>query len=62
MLLARSLCEQALLYVRDEPLNYIDLYSRLQLEDLLLQYRPAMLFVEHDRTFCQKIATEVVLP
>lgn len=60
VLLARSLCERAHLYVWDEPLNYIDLYSRLQLEDLLLQYRPAMLFVEHDRTFCQKIATEVV--
>ena len=30
VLLARSLCQSAHLYVWDEPLNYIDLFSRIQ--------------------------------
>ena len=35
VLLARSLCQSAHLYVWDEPLNYIDDFSRMQLEELL---------------------------
>ena len=56
-LLARSLCEQAHLYVWDEPLNFIDVFSRMQIERLLRAYRPTMLFVEHDAAFCGNIAT-----
>ena len=60
VLLARSLCEQAHLYIWDEPLNFIDVYSRMQIESLLEAYRPTILFVEHDRAFCQMIATKTV--
>ena len=60
VLLARSLCEKAHLYVWDEPLNYIDVLSRIQIEQLLLEYRPTLLFVEHDRIFGEKIATKFV--
>lgn len=60
VLLARSLCEQAHLYIWDEPLNYIDVITRMQIEDLILQYQPTMLFVEHDRVFEKKIATNTV--
>lgn len=60
VLLARSLCEQAHLYLWDEPLNYIDVFSRMQIEQLLTAYQPTLLFVEHDRTFCDKIATGTV--
>ena len=60
VLLAKSLCEPAHLFVWDEPLNYIDIFSRIQLEDLLLACQPTMLFVEHDRTFREKIATEII--
>jgi lincosamide and streptogramin A transport system ATP-binding/permease protein len=60
VLIAGSLCEQAHLYIWDEPLNYIDVYSRMQIEDLILAYRPTLLFVEHDKAFCDKIATEKV--
>lgn len=60
VLLARSLCEKAHLYVWDEPLNFIDILSRMQIEDLLLEYQPTLLFVEHDRRFCEKIATRIV--
>ena len=61
MLLARSLCEKAHLYVWDEPLNYMDVLSRMQIEELLLEYRPTLLFVEHDKQFCDNIATRTVL-
>lgn len=60
VLLAKSLCEEAHLYVWDEPLNFIDIYSRMQIEALLLEYEPTMIFVEHDSIFREKIATKVV--
>ena len=44
----------------DEPLNYIDVFSRMQLEKLIWEYRPTMLFVENDRSFGEKIATKVI--
>uniref|UniRef100_UPI00345E240E ATP-binding cassette domain-containing protein n=1 Tax=Aminivibrio sp. TaxID=1872489 RepID=UPI00345E240E len=60
VLLARSLCEQAHLYLWDEPLNYIDVISRIQITELLLEHRPTMVFVEHDRAFCDEVSTRVV--
>lgn len=60
VLLARSLCEPAHLYVWDEPLNYIDVYSRMQMEELILQFAPTMLMVEHDLAFESRIATKIV--
>ncbi|MDF2524150.1 MAG: expZ, partial [Clostridiales bacterium] len=58
VLIAKSLCEQAHLYVWDEPLNFIDVLSRVQIERLILEYKPTMIFVEHDKTFVDSIATE----
>lgn len=58
--IAKSLCEQADLYVWDEPLNYVDVFSRIQIEDLIAEYRPSMIFVEHDYVFRNKIATKKV--
>ena len=60
VLLAGSLCQQAHLYVWDEPLNYIDVYARMQLEEMLLSSCPTLLFVEHDGAFCRRIATDTV--
>ena len=60
VLLAKSLCERAHLYVWDEPLNFIDLYTRMQLERLIGRDAPAMLFVEHDAAFRAAAATTVV--
>ena len=60
VLIARSLCERAHLYVWDEPLNFIDILSRMQIEQLLERFRPTLLFVEHDRAFCDRIATKTV--
>lgn len=60
VLLAKSLCEQAHLYVWDEPLNYIDVLSRVQIEELLLKYQPTIIFVEHDTAFQENVATKVI--
>ncbi|MEW4414671.1 ribosomal protection-like ABC-F family protein [Clostridium sp. AN503] len=60
VLIARSLCEQAHLYIWDEPLNFIDVYSRMQIEALILKFQPTMILVEHDETFTEKVSTEVL--
>jgi len=60
VLLAISLCQSAHLYIWDEPLNYIDLFSRKQIQALILQFSPTMLFVEHDRNFTNTVATEQI--
>mgnify|MGYP003297555592 FL=1 len=60
VLLAASLCKPAHLYIWDEPLNFIDVLSRIQIEHLICQYQPTMLFVEHDRMFMENVATKVV--
>ena len=60
VLLARSICQPKNLHIWDEPMNYIDVISRMQIEELLLTFQPTILFVEHDKTFCDRIATKVV--
>lgn len=60
VLIAKSLSEQAHLHIWDEPLNFIDVISRMQIEELLLEYAPTILFVEHDRAFCENVATKIV--
>ena len=60
VLIAKSLCEKAHLYIWDEPLNYIDIISRIQLEELLTEYSLTLLFVEHDIEFCRNIATKII--
>lgn len=60
VLLARSLCEQAHVYIWDEPLNFIDIFSRMQLEELIVKYRPTMILVEHDRTFVERVGTKLI--
>ena len=60
VLLARSICQPCHLHIWDEPMNYIDVISRMQIEELLLTYRPTILFVEHDSVFCRRIATKAL--
>lgn len=59
VLIAASLCERAHLYLWDEPLNYIDIFSRIQIEELLLSAPDlTLVFAEHDAAFARRIATE----
>lgn len=60
VLIARSLSQQAHLYVWDEPLNYIDIFSRMQIEQLILRFKPSMLLVEHDSRFVKDVCTRTV--
>ena len=54
ILIAKSISEQANLYIWDEPLNYIDILTRIQIEEAILKYKPTIIFVEHDETFINK--------
>ena len=56
VMIALSLCEHADLYLWDEPLNYIDVYMRQEIERLVKDNNVTMLFVEHDRTFAESVA------
>lgn len=60
VLIAASLMTPAHVYIWDEPLNYIDVFSRMQIEKLLLSTNPTMIVVDHDVRFQEKIATRVV--
>ncbi|MCQ9210559.1 ribosomal protection-like ABC-F family protein [Granulicatella seriolae] len=60
VLIAKSLSERAHLYIWDEPLNFIDVISRMQIENLLKEQDITLLFVEHDRAFCESNASKVV--
>ena len=60
VLLAKSITESAELYIWDEPLNYIDILTKIQIEEAILKYKPTMIFVEHDESFIQTIATKVI--
>lgn len=60
VLTALSLLTPAHLYIWDEPLNYIDIFSRMQIEKLLEEYEPTMIFVEHDVRFRETVANKVI--
>ena len=58
--LCRSFLAPAHLLLWDEPLNYLDLTSREQIEKVVLEYEPTLLFIEHDRYFTERVATDVI--
>ena len=60
VLLARGLVEDPQLLLLDEPTNHLDLESILWLEEFLLEWGGALLFVTHDRAFLRKISTRIV--
>lgn len=45
----------------DEPTNFLDIYTIEALEELLLGYDGAILFVSHDRVFVNKIADQLLI-
>lgn len=60
VLIAKSISEMAHVYIWDEPLNYIDILTRIQIEEMILKYKPTIIFVEHDEIFIKKVATKVI--
>ncbi len=61
VLIAGSLATEAHLYIWDEPLNYIDVFTRMQIEDVIMHHTPTMIIVEHDICFENKVATKVIM-
>lgn len=60
VLLSKSISESANIYIWDEPLNYIDILTRIQIEEAILKYNPTLIFVEHDETFIKNVATKII--
>ena len=60
VLLARGLVEDPQLLLLDEPTNHLDLESIQWLEEFLIEWGGALLFVTHDRAFLRKIATRII--
>jgi lincosamide and streptogramin A transport system ATP-binding/permease protein len=58
--LARSLATPAHLYLWDEPLNYLDIDARERLETALMASGAAIVLVEHDARFVERIATRTL--
>lgn len=60
VLLARALVHAPDLLLLDEPTNHLDIESITWLEGFLKNYDGALLFVTHDRTFLQSLATRIL--
>ena len=60
VLLARGLVEEPQLLLLDEPTNHLDLESIEWLEQFLLNWGGALLFVTHDRAFLKRLATRII--
>ena len=60
VLLAKTIAEGPDLLLLDEPTNHMDIPSIELMEDFLLQFRKALLFVSHDRVFIEKLATRII--
>jgi len=60
VLIAVSLSKPAHIFVWDEPLNYIDVISRIQIEEIIKEAKPTLIFVEHDKRFVEDIANKTI--
>jgi len=60
VMLARALVSDPDLLLLDEPTNHLDINAITWLEKYLENYRGALMFITHDRTFVRRLATRVV--
>jgi ATP-binding cassette subfamily F protein uup len=59
-LLARALVVEPQILLLDEPTNHLDIETIEWLERALQEFAGAVLFVSHDRTFIDRIATRII--
>ena len=59
VLLGQALVAEPDILLLDEPTNHLDIPSIALLEEALLQYQGALLFISHDRAFVRRLATRV---
>jgi len=60
VLLAQALVHEPHILLLDEPTNHLDIDSITWLEEFLLGFKGALIFITHDRTFLQKLATKII--
>ncbi|MDT8370397.1 MAG: ATP-binding cassette domain-containing protein [Gammaproteobacteria bacterium] len=60
VLLAQALVKDPDILLLDEPTNHLDIASITWLEDFLKSYEGTVLFITHDRSFLQALATRIV--
>jgi len=60
VMLARALVSEPDLLLLDEPTNHLDISAITWLEEYLLDYHGALIFITHDRTFVRRLATRIV--
>jgi ATP-binding cassette subfamily F protein uup len=60
VLLGRALVAEPDLLLLDEPTNHLDIDSILWLENLLLGFNGTLVFITHDRSFLQRLATRII--
>ena len=60
VMLARALVTDPELLLLDEPTNHLDVEAIQWMEEFLLGYNGALLFITHDRTFLRHLATRIV--
>ncbi len=59
-LLAKALVGEPDVLLLDEPTNHLDLDHIDQLESILLRFNGSVLFITHDRSFLQRVATRII--
>lgn len=60
VLLARALVAEPDLLLLDEPTNHLDIGAIAWLEEVLLGFAGAVIFITHDRVFLQNLATRIL--
>ena len=60
VLLAQALVGEPDVLLLDEPTNHLDIHTIAWLEQVLLEFRGAVLFITHDRQFLQALATRIM--
>src|ERR1700722_1094530 len=60
VMLGRALVAAPDLLLLDEPTNHLDIDAITWLEEIMLDFEAALLFISHDRTFVRRLATRIV--
>ena len=60
VMLGRALVSEPDLLLLDEPTNHLDIEAITWLEDMMIEFTGALLFISHDRAFVRRLATRIV--